>query len=140
VTVEVTESAAITTDLRRERLDQIAATGVGIAADDFGAGYASYAALSELPFTTVKIDISLIRGLADPAHAARAAAQVGAIIEMAGRTGLTVVAEGIESEEQAQILTTLGCERGQGFLFARPLPVRAAEDLVVHPMGVAGRR
>lgn len=137
VTIEITESSAIEKDtVRHDRINEIAALGVGIAADDFGSGYASYAALSHLPFTGVKIDRSLVNGLTGNSDN-RTAAQVQAILSMAELTGLSVVAEGIETEEQFEKLRELGCLLGQGFLMYRPVPVAAATDLVTPPTVVS---
>jgi diguanylate cyclase (GGDEF)-like protein/PAS domain S-box-containing protein len=133
VTIEITESSAIEKDtVRHNRINEIAALGVGIAADDFGSGYASYAALSHLPFTGVKIDRSLVNGLTGNTND-RTTAQVQAILSMAELTGLSVVAEGIETEEQFEELRALGCLLGQGFLMYRPVPVSKATDLVTPP-------
>ena len=80
---------------------------------------ASYASLQHFPFTAVKIDKSLIDGLAGPG---RAIAQIRSIVQMAHSSDLVVVAEGIEHRAQAAILTELGCDFGQGYLFGRPAP------------------
>jgi EAL domain-containing protein (putative c-di-GMP-specific phosphodiesterase class I) len=133
VTIEITESSAIEKGtVRHTRINEIAALGVGIAADDFGSGYASYAALSHLPFTGVKIDRSLVNGLTGDTND-RTTAQVQAILSMAELTGLSVVAEGIETEDQFEELRALGCILGQGFLMYRPVPVAKATDLVTPP-------
>ena len=108
------------------RLEEIRALGVGLHADDFGTGFASYAALQSLPFTGVKIDRSLVSGL-DGASPERAEAQIRSIISMAATTGLRVVAEGIESGAQAAVLRSLRCDHAQGFYFARPVPATEAE-------------
>ena len=118
LTIELTESAVVGPDARL-RLEALRALGIRIAADDFGTGVASYASLQQLPFTAVKIDKSLIDGLAMPG---RAATQVRSIIEMAHDSDLVVVAEGIEHQDQATILAELGCDFGQGYLFGRPAP------------------
>src|SRR5690606_6865557 len=100
VTIEITESSVVDGgSIRHDRITEICALGVNVVADDFGSGYASYAALSHLPFNGVKIDMSLIEGLIGDG-ADRAQAQVRAILTMAASTGLSVVAEGIESGEQ----------------------------------------
>ena len=143
VTLELTESILVDgSGPPRERLEAITVLGVGLVADDFGAGYASYAALQQMPFTGLKLDMSLIEGLtsADPTH--RGVVQVRSLIEMAERTGLSVVAEGVECAEQLAILAELGCRRAQGYYFARPDTPERIEALLRrdagHPVVTAG--
>jgi EAL domain-containing protein (putative c-di-GMP-specific phosphodiesterase class I) len=93
--------------------------GMHIAIDDFGTGYSSLAYLNRFPVSALKIDRSFVK---DMAHEAGAATIVRTIIEMARALGCTVVAEGVETEEQAAFLRRLRCEQAQGFLFARPMP------------------
>lgn len=137
VVVELTESVVVedSPDLVA-RLREIRALGVGLHADDFGTGFASYAALQSLPFTGVKIDRSLVSGLDGPT-ADRAMAQVQSIIDMAASTGLRVVAEGIESGAQAAALRSLRCEHAQGFFFARPAQADAAEAELLRRAGTS---
>ena len=93
--------------------------GLRIAIDDFGTGYSSLAYLTRFPLSSLKIDRSFVAGaLTDPA----AAAIVRAIIEMAHTLGFRVVAEGVETERQVQLLRGLGCEEAQGYYFAKPMP------------------
>lgn len=127
ITLELTESAGLDDELKRDRFRELRALGCQIAADDFGTGFASYAALQQLPFTNVKIDRSLIVGLSsnDP----RAQAQVKSIIDMGHELGLQITAEGIEDTRQADLLSLLGADKAQGFLFGRPVPAGEAEEL-----------
>ena len=93
--------------------------GIGLALDDFGTGYASLGMLKRLPLTVMKLDRSLVRDLPDDREdvaIARAAVQTGQAL------GLRVVAEGIETAPQRDFLAAIGCDEGQGHLFARPLP------------------
>ncbi len=95
--------------------------GVRLVLDDFGTGYSSLAYLQRLPLDTIKIDRSFVAGLGDdPATESI----VGAVVSLAHGLGIDVVAEGIETARQAELLRALGCDRGQGFLFARPSPAR----------------
>jgi len=96
---------------------QIRQLGCRVGLDDFGTGYSSLGYLRQLPLDFVKIDGSLTAGIDDDEQAR---AIVGAIVAMAGALHLDVIAEGIETQAQADTLTTLGCRQAQGFLFGRP--------------------
>jgi diguanylate cyclase (GGDEF)-like protein len=100
-------------------LTALKALGTEIAIDDFGTGYASLSYLRRFPATILKVDRSFIAAINDD-HRTRAI--VTAIIEMAHALGLQTVAEGIETVEQLTTVRELGCDLGQGFLFARPMP------------------
>src|SRR5262249_42875523 len=103
-------------------LQAIGALGVHIAVDDFGTGYSSLAYLTRLPIDTVKIDRSFVSGL--PADA-DSGAIVGAIIALSHNLGLRVIAEGVESQAQAEYLRDHGCDEVQGFLYGQPQPIEA---------------
>jgi diguanylate cyclase (GGDEF)-like protein len=124
LTVEVTESAAMAEPDRAVAvLESLRDIGVGISVDDFGTGNASIDYLAKLPASELKIDRSFITGiLEDP----RAEAIVRSTIDLARNLGLSVVAEGIETEAVLEHLAVLGCDLGQGFFISRPLP---AEEL-----------
>jgi EAL domain-containing protein (putative c-di-GMP-specific phosphodiesterase class I) len=116
--LEVTETVMMAdADTALARLRGLKDLGVRIAMDDFGTGYSSLSYLSRLPVDILKMDRSFLatEHEGDSAMAA-------AIIAIGERLGLEVVAEGIESQEQFETLQELGCELGQGFLFARPMP------------------
>jgi EAL domain-containing protein (putative c-di-GMP-specific phosphodiesterase class I) len=98
---------------------QLAAAGVGIALDDFGTGYSSLGHLGDVPLAGVKIDRSFVAGLGRNEHGA---AIVAAIISLTRALGLDAVAEGVESERQADLLRELGCPLAQGYLFGAPGP------------------
>jgi diguanylate cyclase (GGDEF)-like protein/PAS domain S-box-containing protein len=116
--LELTESIVVgDSDAVVDRLHELKALGVRIAIDDFGTGYSSLSYLQRLPIDVLKIDKSFVD------HVGAAGADlVPTIIEVANTLGLNTVAEGVEEAEQAGRLAELGCERAQGFLFARPLP------------------
>jgi EAL domain-containing protein (putative c-di-GMP-specific phosphodiesterase class I) len=118
--VEVTESAAMD-DPRRAvaTLAALRATGTGISVDDFGTGNASIEYLAKLPATEIKIDRSFITDILDDP---RSEAIVGSTIDLVRNLGLTVVAEGIESEAVLRHLTALGCDTAQGYFISRPQP------------------
>jgi EAL domain-containing protein (putative c-di-GMP-specific phosphodiesterase class I) len=100
-------------------LAALRATGIGVSVDDFGTGNASIEYLARLPATEIKIDRSFITDiLTDP----RAQAIVRSTIDLARNLGLTVVAEGIETEAVLNHLIELGCDTGQGYFIARPQP------------------
>ena len=118
VKLEITESALIVDpDAAAERLRACREIGFGIAIDDFGTGHASLGYLQRLPADTIKIDRSFVR---DIAHDTKSRVIVESILRLADGLGMTVVAEGIETETQRQILGALGCALGQGYLFGRP--------------------
>jgi diguanylate cyclase (GGDEF)-like protein len=120
--VAMTNPAAITTLLMRFR-----AMGVRISVDDFGTGYSSLAYLQQFPIDILKIDRSFVRGIVTNKHTAEI---VAGVMNMAQQLGLHVVAEGIEYEDQCAHLRALKCDAGQGYLFATPLEVDKAADLL----------
>jgi diguanylate cyclase (GGDEF)-like protein len=111
--LEITESAAV--DEREDVLRRLTGLGVTLAVDDFGTGYASLAALTRLPITRVKLAAELV---ASPG----AAIVLRHTVELCHALGMWVTAEGIETAEQEQLLRELGCDAGQGFRLARPVP------------------
>ena len=119
IALEITESLLLGAQPRvADRLARLSARGVQVSLDDFGTGYSAMAYLKRLDIDTLKIDRSFVRDLTtDSSDLAIAEA----IIAMAHKLGLDVVAEGIETDEQRRILAATGCDFGQGYLFARPL-------------------
>lgn len=119
--IELTEGTLVTDFARsNEVLRALTERGVRIAIDDFGTGYSSLGYLKDLTFDIVKVDRAFVAGLPD----AKSLAIVKAVLGMAHSLGKRVVAEGIESEVQRELLAGLGCDIGQGFLLGRPLPGR----------------
>lgn len=117
--LELVESMAMTGNgVTESLLGELARRGVSLAIDDFGTGYSSFTYLQTLPVDTVKVDRSFLAVI--DAHR-RESAILRAIVAMAHSLGLTVVAEGVENEEQLRFLREIGCDRGQGFLLARPV-------------------
>ncbi|WP_297899518.1 EAL domain-containing protein [Metallibacterium sp.] len=127
--VEITESLLMD-DIERSIsvLQRLRALGCRIAIDDFGTGYSSLSYLSRLPADALKIDQSFVDRLATDTSTL---ALVKNIIELAHSLGLTVVAEGVEQEEQARLLRLMGCDELQGFLLGRPVPVDDFERSVL---------
>ncbi|HZP65349.1 MAG TPA: EAL domain-containing protein, partial [Rudaea sp.] len=122
VRIEVTERMLIDNPPAAKRmLEALRRDGLSVSLDDFGTGYSSLSYLHQYPLQALKIDRSFIAGL-DPESSGGSAAVVRAIQAMAGTLGMQVIAEGIETEAQYRTLVQLGCEYGQGFLFARPAP------------------
>jgi EAL domain-containing protein (putative c-di-GMP-specific phosphodiesterase class I) len=101
--------------------------GVHVALDDFGTGYSSLGSLQRFPLDVVKLDRALIGSLDEEGGGA----VVRAAVDLGRALGLHVVAEGIESRGQLEKLRELGCDFGQGFLFARPLPIEEAHGLLL---------
>lgn len=125
---EITESAIIdNTEFANDLLHQLRLRDIQLSLDDFGTGYSSLSYLHRFPLDTLKIDRSFINRLDILEHNVEV---VQAIINLAHHLGMTVVAEGIETEEQLSLLKLLGCELGQGYFFAQPLDVEAAEALI----------
>lgn len=126
--LEVTESVVL--ENRQEsvaKIHQLKALGILISIDDFGTGYSSLAYLRDLPADEVKLDRSFIQTLV---HSEQDRAIVKAILDLARVFRFTVTAEGVEDEEQLDVLRQLGCQHYQGFLTSRPLPVKALESLL----------
>ena len=126
--LEVTESLAAQDEVIQARLHELKALGLTVALDDFGTGYSSLASLHQLPVDVVKIDRSFVCQLESSAHHR---VLVEATVRVARSLGMRTVAEGIETEGQATLLAELQCDKGQGYLFARPLPADAATDWLV---------
>lgn len=123
--LEITESAIVGSgETLVAELQRLRDIGVGLAVDDFGTGHSSLGRLHSLPFTTLKVDKSLIDGLG---QGRGGDIIVDAVVGMAHALGLTVVAEGVEEQHQLARLRELGCDLIQGFVLHRPLPL---DDLV----------
>jgi EAL domain-containing protein (putative c-di-GMP-specific phosphodiesterase class I) len=118
LTLEITESVLLKEpEAARRNIEMLRIAGVRFAIDDFGTGYSSLSQLRAIAADELKIDQSFVRGLADgPEHAA----VIRAIIELGHGLGLKTVAEGVETEEQWQVLAGLDCDTSQGYLTGRP--------------------
>jgi EAL domain-containing protein (putative c-di-GMP-specific phosphodiesterase class I) len=127
--LEVTESSVMkNTESAINTLRELKMMGIKISIDDFGSGYSSLSYLKHLPIDVLKIDQSFVRDMTtDP----KDAAIVMAIIQLAHSLQLKVNAEGVETEEQLRFLRLLRCDEMQGYLFCRPLPVEAFEQLLL---------
>ncbi len=126
--LEITETAIMeNTESARDTLRQIRGEHIKIYMDDFGKGYSSLSYLQSLPIDVLKIDYSFISRIADSQQDLEI---VRTIITLAHNLGMQVVAEGVETDKQLEILRTLRCEYAQGHLFAKPLAYHAAETLL----------
>jgi diguanylate cyclase (GGDEF)-like protein len=117
--LEITESMVLDSPAIRSALEQLTEIGAAIAIDDFGTGYSALSTLRALPLDIVKLDKSFIAG--GRSHATDEAV-VSAIVQMAGRLGLRVVAEGVERLDQQEFLEQVGADAAQGYLHLRPTP------------------
>jgi EAL domain-containing protein (putative c-di-GMP-specific phosphodiesterase class I) len=118
--LEVTEDQAVRDiALAQEIATQLRIYEIALALDDFGSGYSHLARLKELPFSEVKLDRTLVSNCGEDGHNASLCQTA---IDLAHHFGATVVAEGVETRSELQALTAMGCDIGQGFLFAPPMP------------------
>jgi diguanylate cyclase (GGDEF)-like protein len=126
--LEITESALIDgkPDVL-ETLQQIRQQGVGLALDDFGTGFSSLSTVARYPFSRLKIDRAFIR---DAADGPRPRAVARGIAALARALGLSITAEGVETDWQARFATGLGCDTLQGYLFGKPMPAAELAGLV----------
>ena len=140
LTLEITESFMVDDpESARARLRELKALGVRISMDDFGTGYSSLASLQDLPLDILKIDKLFVDHIAeDP----RRTAFAQAIIRMGKTLGLGLIAEGVETADQAERLQSLGCRFAQGFYFSRPVPADQIQRMLhaSHAMRIAGGR
>jgi EAL domain-containing protein (putative c-di-GMP-specific phosphodiesterase class I) len=132
--LEFTESVAISSPQAIRRLRALAASGVLISIDDFGTGFSSLTTLRSLPVRIVKIDKSFVD---ECTTRAEDRGVIEGIMTMVDRLGLQVIAEGVESPEQRDLLMSLGVYRAQGFLYLSPRPAAAFADWLVEHLPVA---
>jgi EAL domain-containing protein (putative c-di-GMP-specific phosphodiesterase class I) len=128
IRLELTESGTMGDPERAAQvMSQLKSLGVALSIDDFGTGYSSLAYLHRFPLDSLKIDRSFVAGLLDKAESRQI---ITTIMALAKGLGMEVVAEGIETSEQAVELRRLGCDFGQGYLFSRPLTSSDAAALL----------
>jgi PAS domain S-box-containing protein/diguanylate cyclase (GGDEF)-like protein len=126
LTLEVTENALFDEDRAEHALRALKSVGVRLALDDFGTGFSSLTHLRRFPLDTIKIDGSFLAGIAREGNEDRAI--IASLITRAHSLGLTIVIEGVETDDQARTLTDLGADDAQGYLFGHPmLPDQALE-------------
>ncbi|MCC6790225.1 MAG: EAL domain-containing protein [Thermomicrobiales bacterium] len=126
--LEITETFAVEdAEANRETLQRLKALGVRLAIDDFGSGYSSLGYLSRLPVDVLKIDRGFVQALAsDPGNTLI----ISAVSDLAHKLGMVVVAEGIEDATLVEKVRSLGCDLGQGYFFAKPLPAKLATAFI----------
>ena len=127
--IEVTESAAYENiNILMDVFSKIKAAGFHVSIDDFGTGYSSLNMLKDLPVDVLKIDRSFLTEDADEEE--NASKIIACVVSLASSLDISTICEGIETKEQANLLSKLGCDMAQGFYFARPMPVKDFEKLV----------
>jgi diguanylate cyclase (GGDEF)-like protein len=125
ITVEITETSVITDlDAAREALTRARSLGFSVALDDFGTGYSALSLVRDLPLDIVKIDRSFVQGMA---RTAADAAVIHSVLDLAGRLGLRVIAEGVETDDETGRLLAAGARRAQGFRYSPAVPEREFE-------------
>jgi EAL domain-containing protein (putative c-di-GMP-specific phosphodiesterase class I) len=131
--LEVTEGVVIDDpDQALRRLDDLRALGIGLALDDFGTGYSSLGYLQKFPFQRLKIDRAFVASLGTVGNAG---AIIQSIVTLGHALGMSVLAEGIETDEQRVLSRLAGCDELQGFLFAPPSPASLIDAMVARPTG-----
>jgi PAS domain S-box-containing protein len=128
LTVEITESGLIDNFERAQKITpELEAMGCRLALDDFGTGYSSLRYLQALPFNELKIDRSFVIDMTNTRESRKI---VAAIVGLGHSLGMTTVAEGVETEEQAEMLLWLGCQMGQGWFYGRPVTADRIPQIV----------
>ena len=127
--IEVTESIFMRdAAVARKALEQCMALGCSVALDDFGTGYSSLGYLRKLKFTTIKVDRLFVQGAAQDSP--ESLAIIRAVVAMADSLGMTTTAEGVENEDEAELIRRLGCTKIQGYHFGRPMPADDARKIL----------
>jgi EAL domain-containing protein (putative c-di-GMP-specific phosphodiesterase class I) len=133
--LEITEAVLIRDDEAALALmHQLRKLGVRIALDDFGTGYSSLSYLQRFPFDKIKIDRCFIKGIAEPDGSPSI---VQAVVNIAAERNMTTTAEGVETEQQLEILRKLGCTEMQGYLFSPAIPASDILQLFLSPRAMA---
>ncbi len=134
IVIEVTENSILHDNegLTLKQLQELRSAGIGVALDDFGTGYASLSHLSDVEFTSLKIDKSFTKNLLK----SKADFSIVEFLTKLGKEmGFVTIAEGIETEEELQIVRQLNCKYGQGYLFAKPVPASQVPELIARLNG-----
>jgi EAL domain-containing protein (putative c-di-GMP-specific phosphodiesterase class I) len=132
--LEITEAVLIRDDAALDALHQLRKLGVRIALDDFGTGYSSLSYLQRFPFDKIKIDRSFIQDIAGPGASSSI---VQAVVNIAAASDMMTTAEGVETEQQRNLLYILGCNEMQGYLFSPAIPAAEVRRLLLTHSGRA---
>ena len=128
VVIEITETAITANPTRALRIaNELKAMGCSLSLDDFGTGYSSLQQLQSMPFDKLKVDRSFVSSMIERRESRKI---VAAVVGLGQSLGLTTVAEGVETQEQAEMLHWLGCDLGQGWLYGRPVPAEKLAQAV----------
>jgi diguanylate cyclase (GGDEF)-like protein len=128
--LEITEGVFLSNDDHvHEMIAALKKIGLKLALDDFGTGYSSLSYLQRVPFDKIKIDRSFVSGAADPER--RNAALIRAMVGLASDLEMRTIAEGVETQEELQLVRDLGCSHVQGYIFGKPMPAEEAGELAV---------
>jgi len=131
VVLEVTEGVLIDNpEETQTKLEALRRLGVGIALDDFGSGYSSLSYLQKFPFERLKIDRAFVASLGATGNTS---AIIQSIVTLGHALGMKVLAEGVETDEQRVLLRLAGCDEMQGYLFAKPSPADAIDEILARP-------
>jgi diguanylate cyclase (GGDEF)-like protein/PAS domain S-box-containing protein len=126
--LEITEGVFLSNDDHvHEMIGSLKAIGLKLALDDFGTGYSSLSYLQRVPFDKIKIDRSFVSGASDPAS--RNAALIRAMVGLASDLKMETTAEGVETQDELQLVRNLGCSLVQGYFFGKPMPAEEAREL-----------
>ena len=126
--LEITETVLLEDNAAHLReIEELRASGIRILLDDFGTGFSSLGQLRHFPIDVLKVDRSFVDGVE---HDAKVAAIAANLVALAHSLGLVAIAEGVESTEQLEVFRELGCDQAQGYLFGRPAPPEAINDLL----------
>ena len=130
ICLEIIESTILENNpIVLKNFDLLRTNGIAIAIDDFGTGYSSLSYLQKYQPDIIKIDKEFIFNVARNSESQKI---VSAIIELADKLGVSVIAEGVENEDDFSFLTHLGCDFAQGYLFSRPVSELAASEMLIH--------
>ncbi|MGZ3241709.1 MAG: EAL domain-containing protein, partial [Burkholderiaceae bacterium] len=133
IAVEITESSLLEGSATiMDRIIAFHSAGMQISLDDFGTGYSSLSYLKKFDIDYLKIDRSFVQNLT---HESNDMALIEAIIVMAHKLGIKVIAEGVETAEQRKLLLAAGCDYAQGYLYSRPIPADEFEELFLRQRG-----
>jgi two-component system, chemotaxis family, CheB/CheR fusion protein len=127
--IEITEGVLMDAERAQRMLEELVEFGLSVSVDDFGTGFSSLSYLKRFPIHELKIDRSFVDGIASDADDLAISA---AIVALANNLGMSVVAEGVETNEQHAQLRLLGCDYGQGYWYARPMPAHSFADWLMY--------